>query len=475
MPRALSMGWFYVPYQAIGDADRIRQEKQSLTYVPRFAEDDDDPVRLFRDLPARELLGMPRAYAMERFSWLKVDDQRTLGEEAQRCLKLPSPDHPAVLNPVEQQQFMIAMRDATHVQKHFIAYAPTGSGKTVVALWNAAQFRRKTLIMVHLERLMDQWIEEIQDKLGVPRSRIGIAQGPKCEFEGKDFVVGMMKSLSMAGRRYPAEFYRSFGMVITDEVHRVGAPLLSHCAPLFPAMYRIGLSATPKRKDGGDRVFLWNIGPVVVHSEATALPCTVFAKTYHAQVPLWGSTMEARIKCLSLDPVRNQMIAQIIFRMHRAGRQVLIIGANIAQLQKLQDICAGQFRVPREAMGQYTGERHLMRPVRLQNGTISERVYKKVKVTRAEYARIKKDCPLIFATYGVFSEGIDVPRLDAGIDVTPRADAEQVVGRIRRPVPGKPTPVWVTIYDSRCKISKNLYTSRTRDYLATGCQMKPME
>ena len=46
-----------------------------------------------------------------------------------------------------------------------LATGPTGSGKTVMALAIAAELGRKTLITVNKERLMEQWIEEIKDKL----------------------------------------------------------------------------------------------------------------------------------------------------------------------------------------------------------------------------------------------------------------------------------------------------------------------
>lgn len=462
--KAISAGWFYVPYEAIGDENSLMLEKQKLTFVPKFDE-EEKPVRLFRDLHEKQYLGVPRAYGMHRFAHLEVDDRRTLGEAIQAVPRLPDPNHPSVKEPERQAQFMRDLDTGIMNDENFLAVAGTGTGKTVCFLRSAAVYGRKTAILVHLDRLMSQWLDEIESKLGVDPSRIGVVQGSRCEWENKDFVVCMMKSLSM--RRYPPEFYRSFGLVGFDETHRVGSPMLSATAPLFPARKRVGLSATPERKDGGDRVFFWHIGPIKVRSEAAALPMNVFVKRYKSRGKLWGNNRNARVSCIARDPYRNQMITDLIVRMWRANRQVLIIGDYVWHLQELMERAQGA-GVPREAMGQYTSERQFFSIVQTPQGGTKRKKTRSVKTTPEEFERIKRESQLIFATYGIFSEGIDVPRLDAGIDVTPRSDATQVIGRVRRPHEGKPDPFWVTILDENCNFSTRFFQKRSRDYRDTG-------
>lgn len=461
--KAVSSGWFYVPYEAIGEAS-LQAEKDRLTYVPTFSE-DEMPVQLFRDLPDKQYLGVPRDYGMRRFRHLAVDDRRILGDIIQPVPRLPDPNHPAVKEPERQAAFMADLEKAVQDQSNFLAVAGTGTGKTVCFLRTAAVYGRKTIILVHLERLMDQWQKEITSKLGVDPRRIGIVQGSRCEWKEKDFVIGMMKSLAM--RSYEKEFYRSFGVVGVDETHRVGSPLLSHCAPLFPAKVRVGLSATPKRKDGGDRVFFWHIGQIAVRSEAKPLPMKVFVKRYQSRSKLWGNNRNSRVSCIARDHNRNQMITGFIRRFYQAGRQALIIGDYVWHLQELMER-AKAAGVPSEAMGQYTSERQIFDMVQQPNGHMKRVKRRGIKTTPEEFERIKVESQLIFATYGIFSEGIDVPRLDAGIDVTPRSDATQVIGRVRRPHDGKPDPFWVTILDEHCHFSKKYFQKRCQDYNNTG-------
>ena len=89
----------------------------------------------------------------------------------------------------------------------------TGLGKTVVALKLISLMKKKTLIIVHAEFLLEQWIERIKQYL--PEAKIGVIRQDKCEWESKDIVVGMIQSIIK--RDYPKECFRSFGMMTVDE------------------------------------------------------------------------------------------------------------------------------------------------------------------------------------------------------------------------------------------------------------------
>jgi superfamily II DNA or RNA helicase len=462
-------GWLYVPYNVIGNEQAVHREKKKLTYLPKFAETKDDFVLLYEDFPRLRALGVPRAYGMERFGHLlNVHDMRTMGERMGAVPRLPDPHHPSVKDPLAQAKFMADLEASARLHGSFLAEAPTGSGKTVCAIRTAVVIGRKTIICVHLERLLDQWLKEIASKTGLPESRIGYVQGDHCDWRNKDFVVAMMPS--MAQRAYEPEFYQTFGTAIYDEVHRVGAPLLGRTAHLFPAHHRWGFSATMYRKDGGERGFFWHIGPVRVTSQADALPMTVYVKNYTAFGDLWGKTHGSRMQCLSQDWSRNNLLVTFIRRLHRAGRQTLIVGDSVQHLQHLMDLCA-QNGVSREDMGQFTSERHILQKYINDKGVEKTRV-RKIKIKPEELDAVQANAQLIFATYGMMTEGIDIPRLNAGIDVLPRGDATQLIGRIRRPMPGKPEPVWITLRDTKCFMSKKYFDRRVKDYQTTGAIVK---
>lgn len=459
---AILAGWYYVP---LSEVSSVRALRQRLTFQPRAYGNSEmpEPIKMFDD-SLEGFIGVPREFGLREYRHLQIDDRTVLGAPIRGVSRRPNPNHPRVQNPQAQAQFMSDLRAGFDRHRSFIAMAATGSGKTVCALNTAALLGCRTLILVHLERLMLQWRDEIADKLGVPESRIGLVQQDACEWQSKDFCVGLLHSV--VRRCYPDEFYRAFGLVVYDEVHKVGSQFFAPAVSLFPSRYRLGLSATPTRKDGGDQVFIWHLGPIRVKSDADALSMKVYVVPYQTRTKLWGATHGARVKCLSVDPVRNDLIVSFVKRFYESGRNALVVSESVAHLQKLI-MMAERAGVPRTAMGQFTSEKH-ERTISAKTGKF---VIAKRKQSKETLDKIKQESQIIFATYGMMTEGIDIPRLDAGIDATPRSAATQLIGRIRRPMPDKKMPVWITLRDIRCSVSERYFSSRCKDYRSSHAEV----
>ena len=131
-----------------------------------------------------------------------------------------------------------------------------GKGKTVCALNIISALKKKTLVIVHKEFLMNQWIERIQQYL--PTAKIGKIQGQIIDIEGKDIVLAMLQSLSM--KDYPTSLFDSFGLTIIDEVHHISSEVFSCALFKLVTKYMLGLSATMNRKDGTTYVFKMFLG-----------------------------------------------------------------------------------------------------------------------------------------------------------------------------------------------------------------------
>ena len=105
---------------------------------------------------------------------------------------------------------------------------------------------------------MTQWYDRIGEF--IPDAKIGKIQQDTIDIEGKDIVLAMVQSLSM--KEYPEDTFESFGLVIFDECHHLGAEVFSKCMAKVQSKYMLGLSATPNRKDGLRKVFEWYIGDI---------------------------------------------------------------------------------------------------------------------------------------------------------------------------------------------------------------------
>ena len=71
----------------------------------------------------------------------------------------------------------------------------------------------------------------------------------------------MLQSISM--KDYPEGTFDDFGMAIFDECHHLSAEVFSRALSKVTPKYLLGLSATPKRKDGLSKVFKWYLGDTV--------------------------------------------------------------------------------------------------------------------------------------------------------------------------------------------------------------------
>ena len=139
----------------------------------------------------------------------------------------------------------------------------TAWGKTSASLYIAAQLKKKTIVIVHKEFLMNQWIERIQNFL--PDARIGKIQGPTIDVENKDIVLCMLQSLVL--KEYEPEIFDQFGLTIIDEVHHISSQTFSTSLFKLVTKYMLGLSATMERKDGTTNVFKMFLGDVIHKAE----------------------------------------------------------------------------------------------------------------------------------------------------------------------------------------------------------------
>lgn len=451
--------WLYVPLRLLGAPAAVIERE--LTIRPVSLSTDSvppEPIPMF-DNSVPGYLGVPIDWGLRRYGNLQIEDRTSMGRRI-RVPKIPDPYHAKASE--GQADFMAELLAVSQTCYAFLAKAGTGTGKTVSALWLAAMRGRSTLIVVHSTALLKQWTDEIHDKLGVPRDQIGVIRQDKCQYK-KPFVVALVHTI--VRRDYPEEVTDAFGTVIYDEVHRMGAASFSQSIGMFTAQVKLAMTATENRKDKADKVYFWYFGAPSVLAEAKALACQVKVLKHKCMKPFGEGARAIALKCLESDKQRNQKILKLVAELYDIGRYVLVIGDSIRHLQTLLYALYSS-GIPMEHMGMFTGSYY---PATVVGGKtkFSE---KSKPIKQDELTRIKEDpevC-IVFATYGSFKEGVDIPRLDAGVDVTPRTEGVQVLGRIRRKHKNKPMPIWYTIDDVAFEMFKRYTKARVKDYLSSG-------
>ncbi|MDD5511439.1 MAG: DEAD/DEAH box helicase family protein [Dehalococcoidales bacterium] len=214
----LVSGLVWIPLDEL-EIHQLDNIKKRLTVYPKKTTDimskaDPPPIFMFEETDTH--IGVPR-------NWYRKNMTKPHDETLQISYGAPmqklSTRYRAEGHFAEQEDAMRVYHAKMEGLKWggFLLKASCGFGKSPVALEIARRIGRRTLIMVHKEFFLDQWRKRIE--YFMPDARIGIIRQSKCEYEDKDFVIGMIQSLARdGGEKYPDELYTSsFGTVISDE------------------------------------------------------------------------------------------------------------------------------------------------------------------------------------------------------------------------------------------------------------------
>jgi superfamily II DNA or RNA helicase len=320
---------------------------------------------------------------------------------------------------------------------------PCGFGKTSISLYILSQLKKKTLVIVHKEFLLNQWVERIQQFL--PKARVGRIQGQIIDIENKDIVIGMLQSLSM--KEYPASVFESFGFTIIDEVHHISSQTFSNALFKIVTKYMLGLSATMNRKDGTTRVFKMFLGDVIFKGDRDEkFDVVVRAIEYHVEDDDFNHVItdfrgnvsySSMISKLCEYNRRSEFIIKVLVNLlnDNSKQQILILAHNRNLIKYLHD--AIQHRNI-ATVGYYVGG--------MKEAALKESETKQV----------------IVASYALAEEGLDIKKLTTLIMSTPKTNIQQSVGRILREKHGQ--PIVVDIIDSH-EPFKNQWKKRRAFYM----------
>ncbi len=473
-------GWVWLDKHSLSETQLLNL-RRLLTIHPRKTTDivhadDPVPVYLYKEEPDR--FGVPRNFYRKRRS-VDHDESEQVGY-GMRMQALET-KYKATGPFKEQDQCLTKLESEFEDQKWggVLLRAGCAFGKTVVAIELARRLGRRTLVLVHKEFLVNQWRKRIKEFL--PDARVGIIQQKKCEYdevEGgePDFVIALMQSLAKDdGTRYPKEMYHVFGTVITDECHRIGASTWADLIPKFEGAYRIGLTATPRRKDGAQDVFFEHISEVsygavsegqrpqirMLFTDAVLKP--IRRGDYKVDISDLNSAQI--INQLAVDEFRTRAIVDELVGAVRNGRKIMVVSERLSHLKRMaEQLGAALFDmelpfVP--VIDFYTGDWYTGEVwenfVRGKSGKILHRRGDlKTKRRKQEDLDKAEEANVIFATKQMVEEALDIPAIDVIALTTPLSDIEQVVGRSRR---------WCVPEEKKC--------NRLCSWRAGVCKAKP--
>ena len=285
-----------------------------------------------------------------------------------------------------------------------------GGGKTVLALSIIAALQKKTIVLVHKDFLMTQWYDRIQQFL--PSAKIGKIQQDTIDIDNKDIVLAMVQSVSV--KEYPKEVFQQFGLAVFDECHHLGAEVFFKCMRKVASNYMLGLSATPKRKDGLQWVFESFIGPIVYQTKDVVTEgVEVNVIDYYSEDATYTKPCLTYMGKPCLPKIinnvcahweRTKVILELTKQYYEMDRKVILLSDRREHLNCMLEWLLKE-NIP---SGLYVGG---MKPFDLHESQ-------------------KKD--VILGTFSMAAEGMDIPKLNTIILASPKSDVVQAVGRIMR-------------------------------------------
>lgn len=220
-----------------------------------------------------------------------------------------------------------------------------GKGKTVISLHAWAALGVPAVVVVPTKDLAYQWKTRIEEHTSVPEEDIGWLSGSPDTWDWqKPICISTIHALAAASDDVPDHVRKHWGLVIFDEVHRLGAPYFNRAASVCVGR-RWGLSATPFRKDGMDALYQSHIGKVLYQNlEHDSIPTVKFVRTginidnvnprtltdYSGEI-----NIPKLYTWLSKNSRRNEIIRNILTETRDSGRVCLALSERVDHVKEL--------------------------------------------------------------------------------------------------------------------------------------------
>ena len=359
-----------------------------------------------------------------------------------------------------------------------ILHAATAFGKTVVSSAIIAQKKVNTLIILESSALIEQWKDALEKFLNIDeelpsyetktgrvrkrKSLIGTLQGVHDSMTGI-IDIAMVGSLCKKGEYH--KLLNEYGLVLIDECHHSASETIANVLKELKAKYVYGVTATPKRGDGLEKINYMLIGPI--RYSYTAKEKAKEQGIQHLVYPRFTRTVPPRgvitgkmhpneaYEIIHNNDLRDEQIVDDVKNCVSAGRTPVVLSRYKDHSEKL-----------------YKRLKSYADYVFLMTGNNSKKEHRKIL---DQMSQVNNDESMILvATGSLVGEGFDFPRLDTLFMATPvsfRGVVEQYAGRLNRDYAGKENVIIYDYVDNHIPMFDNMYMKRLKAYKQIGYQL----
>ena len=322
-----------------------------------------------------------------------------------------------------------------------LLHATTGSGKTIMAIMLAQFYQTRTLIVVKDKTLLKQFVVDIQTMLGITPNYCGWTMTKKY----KDSINTDVIELTTIQSAEKVDTKR-YWLIILDEVHTyLWSDKRREWVGNLTCQYMYGLTWTPVINDVDSRVFNIYIWPSTVCNITNVTPdyCQIYSEfEYYLDDIKKFHELKAE---LYNDQLRNNLIVDTV--CDTIGQSKWLIFTDHVNHAKLLQ----------EELNKRWIETHIL------IGEVHQDERKRI----TEYVKEAKGPQVIVGSVQIIWTGFNLPELSrAYLTTTTRFkwDLLQYIGRIIRPHPTKPQPIFYDFVDINTSILESQSNSRVKEF-----------
>ena len=355
-----------------------------------------------------------------------------------------------------------------------ILNAATAFGKTVVCCDVIAKKQVSTLILLQSSALMEQWqdalerflhIDEEPPEYETPTGRKKKRKSVIGKLQGvHDSTTGMIDLAMVGSVCKNGEYHKrlkEYGLILVDECHHAASDTIVNILQEVNAKYVYGVTATPFRGDGLEKINYMLLGPI--RYKYTSKDRAKEQGIEHLVYPRFTRTVVPRFSQDKMHPneayeiirnneERDEFIIRDVKRCVDAGRTPVILSKFIDHSQRLY-----------QRLMDYADK------VFLLSGRNSKKEHKEM-IKQMNQVKPEESMILV-ATGKLIGEGFDYPRLDTLIMATPvawKGVVEQYAGRLNRDYDGKKNVMIYDYVDCHIAMFDRMYHKRLKAYKQIG-------
>jgi superfamily II DNA or RNA helicase len=324
------------------------------------------------------------------------------------------PEHRRTLFPDQREAL-----DAIMSRETCLIRAPTGSGKTTAAVAAIVKAGLPAIVLVWSGALFDQWVERVDQELGVKGRWLGEVRGSRKTIG--PITIAMQQTVAKLPPGDP--FFRFFGTVVFDEVQRASAATYFASTDPFPARYRIGISADDRRKDRKEFLTYDLFGDVALEIKRLALVEQGRVRDVEVRVVPTGwqlpesiaTTMNPgerhrlMLDAMALDTERDELVLDLVREELANAEQILVFSLRVEHCRRL----VGELASAGISAG-------------LMLGGVENRQELRDAVEGMRAGRMR----VAVGTVQAVGTGVDLPSVGVGIIAQPMASNQQVLGQV---------------------------------------------